>query len=225
MDLSAVNSFLFDLDGTLVDSVPDLAANIDRTLLAMGRPPAGVRHVRRWIGNGLDRLLNRALTGDMDGVANRETLARARQLFEDYYGRFICEESRLYDGATELLQALQARHAKMAIVSNKPTALTVRLLELLGILDCFETVVGGGDTALLKPDPSPLLAALQRLDRPAATALMVGDSINDIKAAQAAGVSCVAVSFGYNHGSDIRVANADLVIDSLHELTALLSSP
>lgn len=222
MDLSAVNSFLFDLDGTLVDSVPDLAANIDRTLLAMGRPPAGAGHVRQWIGNGLERLLNRALTGDMDGVASPDTLARARQLFEDYYGRFLCEESRLYDGAPELLQALQSRHAKMAIVTNKPTALTIRLLELLGIRDCFETVVGGGDTALLKPDPAPLLVALQRLDRPAATALMVGDSINDIEAAQAAGISCVAVSFGYNHGGDIHAANADLVIDSLHELTALL---
>ncbi|MDP7397350.1 MAG: phosphoglycolate phosphatase [Lentisphaeria bacterium] len=222
MDLSAVNSFLFDLDGTLVDTVPDLAANIDRTLLAMGRPPAGAGHVRQWIGNGLDRLLDRALTGDMDGTAGPDTVARARQLFQDYYGRFICEESRLYDGAPELLQALQSRHAKMAIVTNKPTALTVPLLELLGIRDCFETVVGGGDTASLKPDPAPLLAALQRLDRPAATALMVGDSINDIEAAQAAGIPCVAVSFGYNHGGDIRAANADLVIDSLHELTALL---
>jgi phosphoglycolate phosphatase len=188
----------------------------------MGRPPAGAGHVRQWIGNGLDRLLDRALTGDMDGTAGPDTVARARQLFQDYYGRFICEESRLYDGAPELLQALQSRHAKMAIVTNKPTALTVPLLELLGIRDCFETVVGGGDTASLKPDPAPLLAALQRLDRPAATALMVGDSINDIEAAQAAGIPCVAVSFGYNHGGDIRAANADLVIDSLHELTALL---
>jgi phosphoglycolate phosphatase len=222
MDFRSVDAFLFDLDGTLVDTVDDLAASIDRALVTMDKPLVGAVNVRKWIGNGLDRLLKRALTGTADGEPDPGEVAQAHALFDHFYAEHICEASQLYAGAEALLQLLEERRLGTAIVTNKPRVFTDPLIDRIGIRRYINVVVAGGDTEQLKPDPEPIFQALAGLGVEAGSAVMIGDSSNDVDAAHNAGMPCVGVSYGYNHGEDIRDSGAELVVDSLSELFDLI---
>ncbi len=219
----APRALLFDLDGTLVDSVPDIARAANAALADVGRPQVSERNVRDWVGNGARVLLARCIAGDAGAAADPREVERAFGVFLERYGREICVDSRLYPGAEAALAAFAARGARLGCVTNKPKALAEALLAALGVAARFDVVVGGDSVAKPKPAPEPLLAALDALGVEPPAAVLVGDSVNDVAAARAAGVAVVCVSYGYNHGADIRAAGADVVVDSLEALPALLA--
>jgi phosphoglycolate phosphatase len=224
MKLNKPEMILIDLDGTLVDSVPDLTYCVDKTMEALGMPPRGEARVRLWVGNGIVRLVHRALTGNMDGEADQALYERALPIFKAMYAEHTCVDSHLYPGVKEGLALLKDAGYRMGCVTNKPAQFTEPLLEKLGIRSHFAIVISGDTLPQQKPHPEPLLHAARFFGVHPEHALMVGDSVSDVKASRAAGFTIVCMSYGYNHGQDIRAAQPDAVIDSLVELPALFSS-
>lgn len=211
---------MFDLDGTLVDSVPDLAAAVDKTLLALGRAPAGIERVRDWVGNGARVLVRRALAGGLEHAAVAEADgARALQLFMDAYAESHAL-TRVYPGVAPTLDWLREQAVPMAIVTNKPQRFVAPLLEEKGLGGYFGWIVGGDSLPQQKPDPAALLHVLAQAAVTAEQALFIGDSRNDVLAARAAGVPCVALSYGYNHGRPIAEEGPARVLADLRELLA-----
>ena len=209
---------MFDLDGTLVDSVPDLAAAIDRMWQELGRAPAGVAAVRNWVGNGARVLVRRALAGGIEhgSVADAEAevaLARFLDIYTDCH-----QLTRLYPGVHELLEALSTAAVELAVVTNKPERYVGPLLEQVGLGSYFRWIIGGDTLPQQKPDPAALLQVMRLAGVTAKQSLFIGDSRNDVLAAHAAGVPCVAVSYGYNHGRPVAEENPDLVVASLARL-------
>jgi phosphoglycolate phosphatase len=213
---------LIDVDGTLVDSVPDLAYCVGEMMKALGREPWGEEKVRTWVGNGVERLVKRALTDELEAEPDPALYERALPVFLDCYAENTSKRSTLYPGVREGLEALRRLGLHMGAVTNKAERFTLPLLRELGIRDYFEIVVSGDTLPRKKPDPAPLLHAAERLGVRPEESLMVGDSRSDVKAARAAGFAIVCVSYGYNHGEDIRLERPDAVIDSLAELPRLL---
>ncbi len=213
---------LIDLDGTLVDSVPDLAYCIDEMMQRLGAQPYGEAKVRTWVGNGVERLVKRALTGELEAEPDAAAFAEAMPVFDALYTDNNSQRSQLFPGVREGLQALQAAGIKLGCVTNKAARFTEPMLRDLGIRDFFGIVVSGDTTSQKKPHPAPLLHAADFFKVEPSHALMVGDSMHDVHAARAAGFAVVAVSYGYNHGIDIREARPDAVVDSLAELPGLL---
>ena len=211
----------FDLDGTLVDTVPDLAWCIDRTMPRFGIPSRGEALVRIWVGNGVQRLVERALTGEPDAPADPGLLREACAVFMELYSAHGRDRSRVYPGVREGLAGLRGHGAALACITNKPHAPAVDLLAHLGLLDSFELVLGGDSLPRRKPDPLPLRHACSTLGVAVGESVFVGDSVNDVAAARAAGMRVICVGYGYNHGLDISEAAPDAVIDSLDKLTAL----
>lgn len=213
---------LIDLDGTLVDSAPDLTWCVDELMRHLGRPPHGEARVRNWVGNGVERLVRRALLGCLDGEPPEQDFQRAYPVFLELYAHNNSQRSSLYPGAREGVEALRGRGYPLACVTNKAARFTEPLLRDLGIRDLFRLVIAGDSLPKRKPDPLPLLHAAGHFGVAPATALMVGDSRTDVQAARAAGFHIVCMSYGYNHGLDIRDSQPDAVIDSLLELLPLL---
>ena len=215
---------LVDLDGTLIDSVPDLAYSVDAMMARLGRPPRGEAAVRTWVGNGVERLVQRALTGQLDGEPAAADLALALPIFFELYGENTSGRSFLYPGVREGLDYLRAAGYPLGCVTNKAAQFTLPLLTDLGILDAFGIVVSGDTLPEKKPHPAPLLHAARHFGVAPADALMIGDSVSDVKAARAAGFHIICTSYGYNHGQDIRDAHPDAVIDSMVELKGLVAA-
>jgi len=213
---------LIDVDGTLVDSVPDLAFCIDAMQHALGFPRHGEAKVRNWVGNGLERLVKRALTGKMETEPDAALYAKALPVFYDLYRDNLSQRSVLYPGVREGLEYLKLEGYKFGSVTNKAERFTLPLLKDLGIDQYFSLIVSGDTLEKKKPDPAPLLYAADQLGVKPVDAMMIGDSISDVKAARAADFQIICVSYGYNHGQDIRIAEPDAVIDSLAQLRSLL---
>ncbi|ANG61820.1 phosphoglycolate phosphatase, bacterial [Marinobacterium aestuarii] len=212
---------LFDLDGTLVDSVPDLALAIDRMLAALELEPAGVARVRDWVGNGAPTLVRRALHGQLDIADATLPVGRfeqAYELFLQFYGESTAALSALYPGVSECLDGLRARGIRLGVATNKPMRFTGDMLQGLGIDGYFDVVIGGDSLPSCKPDPAMLLSAIEQCGATPATTLMVGDSSNDIRAARAAGCKVVGVPYGYNHGEPIEASAPDLIVARLDAL-------
>lgn len=213
---------LIDVDGTLVDSVPDLAWCVDEMMKAIGREPHGEAKVRDWVGNGVERLVRRALIGQLDGEPDDASFEQAYPIFMDLYAENTCKRSVLYPGVKEGIAYMQSAGYKLGCVTNKAEQFTLPILEQLGIRDAFGIVVSGDTLPVKKPDPLPLLHAAEKLGVTAEESMMLGDSQSDVKAARAAGFQIICMSYGYNHGEDIRHYNPDLVIDSMAELKDIL---
>lgn len=213
---------LIDVDGTLVDSVPDLAWCVDEMMKAIGREPHGETRVRDWVGNGVERLVRRALIGQLNGEPDDADYEQAYPIFLDLYADNTCKRSMLYPGVKEGIAYMQSQGYKLGCVTNKAEQFTLPILEQLGIRDAFGIVVSGDSLPVKKPDPMPLLHAAEKLGVTAEESLMLGDSQSDVKAARAAGFQIICMSYGYNHGEDIRNYNPDLVIDSMAELKEVL---
>lgn len=216
-ELTAQRTWLFDLDGTLVDTLPDIAAALNRLLVRQGCAAVPVTHVRDWVGTGSRTLIATAL-GAQGRTASAAELDALLVEYAADYERHAVVESRLYPGAEALLAALRERQVRLAIVTNKLSAIAREVLAGVGIAQHFELVVGFDDVPVGKPDPASLLLAARRLATPAADCLFIGDSRNDVAAARAANMPVVAVSHGYNHGEPISSAAPDLVVDSLRAL-------
>ncbi|MGH1460617.1 MAG: phosphoglycolate phosphatase [Neptuniibacter sp.] len=210
---------LFDLDGTLVDSVPDLAQAVDRMLDALGKAPVGADNVRNWVGNGASILVQRALSGQMNAeIVCPLEFEQAYALFLQFYGEKTAEKSQLYSGVEECLQSFKRRKIKMGLVTNKPIKFTHSMLEGFNLSDFFEVILGGDSLPQKKPSPEPLIEAMRYCSTEPSETLMVGDSKSDIGAARAAGCPVVCVPYGYNHGEDIANYAPDLIVESLSEL-------
>lgn len=223
MNGAPVSLVMFDLDGTLVDSVPDLAWAADRTLEDLGLPLVGEDKTRDYVGNGLYVLVKRILTQELDGEPDQALYDKALPIYWEYYRSNVSQFSQLYDGVQEALDTLKARGIKLACVTNKAEEFTKTLLAHLKIDTYFEVMVGGDTLEKKKPDPLPLLHIAKTVGVPIENCLMVGDSRHDIAAARAAGMRVAAVPYGYNHGDDIAESNPDVVVQSLAELPDLLS--
>jgi len=211
---------MFDLDGTLMDSVPDLAAAVDKMLMLLGREPAGIERVRDWVGNGSRVLVRRALAGqlDHDGVSD-ELADEALALFMQAYSGGH-ELTTVYPGVRECLDWLREREVKLAIITNKPAQFIEPLLEEKGLAGYFDWLVGGDTLPQQKPDPAALFWVMDKAGVAPGESLFVGDSRNDVRAAKAATVRCVALTYGYNHGEPIADEQPTLVLDDLRELVA-----
>ena len=213
---------LLDLDGTLVDSAPDLAYSVNVMLEELGLPPREEVEVRQWIGSGAERLVKRALTGSLHKETTPALFQQAFDLFSEIYLDNTCRHSQLYPGVREGLDYLRDTGRKIGCVTNKRGRFTDTLLRSLGILEDFHIVVSGDTLRVKKPDPLPLLYAAQILDVEPCYSLMVGDSINDVQAARAAGFGVLCVRYGYNNGENIEDAGPDAIVDSLAELPAFI---
>ena len=219
--LSAV---LFDLDGTLLDTVADIALALNRTMLEYGCDPVAENDVRRMIGRGSPILIERATAAQgrrMEGAVQGAMLER----FFHHYGEL--EESNQdraqpYPGAAESLRAVHGAGLRTAVVTNKQQRFADALLRRRGLAGWVDVVVGGDTCVRRKPDPQPLLFACESLQVAPSESLMVGDSVNDVQAARAAGIPVICVSYGYNEGRDPRTLDCDSLLDSLADLPALL---
>lgn len=211
---------MFDLDGTLMDSVPDLAAAVDKMLMLLGREPAGIERVRDWVGNGSRVLVRRALAGQLEheGVSG-ELADEALALFMQAYSGGH-ELTAVYPGVRECLDWLREREVKLAIITNKPAQFIEPLLEEKGLAGYFQWLVGGDTLPQQKPDPAALFWVMNNAGVAPGESLFVGDSRNDVRAAKAATVPCVALTYGYNHGEPIADEHPALVLDDLRELVA-----
>lgn len=213
------DTVVFDLDGTLIDSAPDIARAVDDTLAQFGRPPVGVERVRGMIGDGATMLLKRALQATGGEPAEPAALDDVLRRFLDIYFEQSAEPSCLYPGVTGTLEALDAAGVRLGLCTNKPERITRKLLDLLGIAPLFAAVAGGDTLPYKKPDGRHLAWVIDRLG--GGSAAMVGDNANDVKAARGAGVPVVAVSFGYPR-MPLEELGADIVIDRFDELPGAL---
>ncbi|MEN8174808.1 MAG: phosphoglycolate phosphatase [Pseudomonadota bacterium] len=213
---------LIDVDGTLVDSVPDLAYCVDEMMKALGQPVRGEERVRDWVGNGVERLVRRALVGQLEGEPSDAEFERAYPIFLELYADNTSKRSRLYPGVREGIEYLKQQGYPLGCVTNKAAQFTLPLLKDLGIHDNFAVVISGDTLPKRKPDPLPLLHAAEYFGVAPESALMIGDSVSDVKAARAAGFHIICMSYGYNHGLDIRDFGPDVVIDSMAELPGVL---
>lgn len=206
----------FDLDGTLVDTAPDLIGALNVVLVEQGMAPAPTSAVRQLVGHGLRGMLLRAYA--MAGLTITEELVdRLRpRIVEVYRGR-IARESRPFPGCLEALAALRARGAKLAVCTNKPSALAELLLDQLDMTRLFDAVVGGDTLPVQKPDAAPLLEAVARAGGDRSRAVLVGDASPDTGAARAAAVPCIVLTFGYNDLPPAELGG-DVFIDSYGEL-------
>ena len=215
---------LFDLDGTLVDSAPDLALALNHTLERMGRAPFGTETIRTWVGNGAKTLVERGLSGSsvVDDAIDAADTARALEIFLEYYARNLCVDTETYPGVADTLCRLKAKGYRLVLVTNKPYAFIHPLLEGLEIGELFELCLGGDSLERRKPDPMPLRHVCDTLGVAPDACVMVGDSKNDIVAAQSAAMQSIGVSYGYNYGEPIASCGPDRVVGEFAELLECL---
>lgn len=215
---------LIDLDGTLIDSVPDLTYCVDEMMKQIDMPVRGLDAVRQWVGNGVETLTERALVNAIDGKPDTDLMTKAYPIFLELYKHNNSQRSCVYDGVKEGLQWMKDNGYRVGCVTNKAEAFTIPLLKSKGLFDLFEVVVSGDTCEKKKPDPMPLLHAAKLMGVNPDNALMLGDSRSDVKAARAAGFNIFCMTYGYNHGEDIRDYNPDVVMDSFMELPNYLES-
>lgn len=213
---------IIDVDGTLVDSVPDLAYCADKMMLSIGKKPWGEDKIRNWVGNGVPKLVERNLTGKLEGEVDKKLFDKAYPIFLKLYAQNSSKRSNLYNGVLEGLEYMKLQEYKIGCVTNKAEEFTLPILKNLNIFDYFEIVISGDTLEKKKPDPLPLLHAAKYFNVEPDQALMIGDSISDVKAARAAKFNIICMSYGYNHGNDIKLSKPDLVIDSMSELKKYL---
>jgi|TARA_B110000908_G_scaffold22895_1_gene25965 phosphoglycolate phosphatase len=212
---------LFDLDGTLVDSAPDLAVAMDTVLTRLALPVVGEERVRGWVGNGAKKLVHRALAfavGQVEHQISDHRVDSTLALFLEEYRQTNGCYSHLYPGVVDALKVWRSHRVPMAVVTNKLVEFVPTLLSGLDIDHYFVALVGGACTSQKKPSAMPLLHACEVLNVPPETCLMIGDSCNDVQAARAAKMPVAAVSYGYNHGESIAGSHPDIVVGSIFDL-------
>jgi phosphoglycolate phosphatase len=215
-------TLVFDLDGTLVDTAPDLVAATNHVLEHIGLPPVAEESLRPWIGHGAKRMVERAIGPAAERLSQAEREALLERYF-DYYGRHIAVASRPFEGAVAALERFHSAGARLAVCTNKMERMSKSLLDALNLSRFFVAVAGRDTLQAFKPHPEHLLGTIRMAGGDAARAVMVGDSAIDVATAKAAGVPVVGVSFGYTD-TPVRELEADAVIDHYKELEAAVAS-
>jgi phosphoglycolate phosphatase len=216
---------LFDLDGTLLDTVDAISAALNQALAEYSLGPLPVAEVRVMIGRGGPMLIERALAR-LATVMDASAQAALMERYFQHYERIEVgaeHSARVYQGAGECLQQLHHLGLRLAVVTNKQKHLAAALLGRLGLAEWIEVLIGGDSCARRKPDPQPLLMACEAMQLQPAQALMIGDSVNDVLAARAAAIPVICVPYGYNEGNDPRLLPCDAFIETLAELPTLLT--
>ncbi|MBN8728416.1 MAG: phosphoglycolate phosphatase [Xanthomonadales bacterium] len=214
---SPIRAVLLDLDGTLADTVPDIAPAVNAVLAAFGRAPLDEATVASYVGRGADVLLQRALGGGHEACIDPALLERARAVFRPAYDRFNARAVTLYPGVLEGLEQLRSSGLALACVTNKPEAAARELLARRDLARFFGAVVGGDTLPTRKPDPAPLAHAASLLGVPLGACLMLGDSAIDAAAARAACIPIVLVDYGYREGLAVSAIDCDAVVTSIAE--------
>jgi phosphoglycolate phosphatase len=217
-----VKAVMIDLDGTLLDTIPDLAAAANMMLVELGRPALDESLIRTFVGKGIPRLVERSLTGSLDGAADSGLFESALPIYERCYAAVNGKHTVLYPGVIAGLERMREQGFPLACVTNKSDRFTRPLLECMKLSDFFSLVVAGDTLPKKKPDPQQLLHACSNFGIDAGTMLMIGDSLNDALAARAAGCPVFCVPYGYNEGQDVRGLDIDAIVESLFEATRLI---
>ncbi len=218
----AVRAVMIDLDGTLLDTIPDLAAATNLMLDHLGHEPLPLAVVSTYVGKGIPRLVERALARNIDGRADAATLAAALPVFERFYTEVNGRHTTIYPGVREGLELFRAAGFRLACVTNKSGAFTGPLLERMGLAHFFELTVAGDTLPRKKPDPMQLLHACTQFGVPPERMLMIGDSGNDAQAARAAGCPVFCVPYGYNEGQAVQSLDVDAIVGSLVDCIPLI---
>ncbi|MGE6244398.1 phosphoglycolate phosphatase [Psychrobacter proteolyticus] len=214
---------IFDFDGTLIDSVPDLADATNTMLTTLGKDTYPIETIRNWIGNGSRLLVERALVGKVEvaeGELTVEEADHAEQIFFEAYKNLSGSKTVAYPDVDDGLKKLHAAGYTLALVTNKPIRFVPKILQSFGWQDLFSEVMGGDSLPVKKPDPTPLLHVCETLNISVEQAVMIGDSRNDMLAGQNANMDTLGLSYGYNYGQNIRELNPTEAFDHFADLVA-----
>lgn len=222
--LNDIQAIAFDLDGTLVDSVPGLALAAQKMLADLKLATVTNDQVKNMVGNGIDVMLERVFKA-VETNPTKEYFAEAKQIFSQHYDKVMDEQTTLFPHVEQTLKTLYENHYPLALVTNKPAQFLPALLTSLGIKDYFSLILGGGDVIKLKPHPAPLYQVMATFGLFSDQLLFVGDSKNDITAAKNAHCPTVALSYGYNYGISIATSEPDFLFDDFKEILTLLPQP
>jgi len=214
---------IFDLDGTLINSALDLALAVNYMLETLGKETFSEELIHGWVGNGALMLVKRALSGSrtVDENLDDAYVEKSLKIFLDYYEKNLCNATMPYPHVISTLKTLKEKYI-LAIVTNKPFTFVSPILKGLEMDGLFALILGGDSLEEKKPHPMPLLHVCDKLDVPVEASVMVGDSKNDILAANACGMDSVGVTYGYNYSEDISVHKPTVIIDNFSELLELL---
>lgn len=213
---------MIDLDGTLLDTIPDLAAATNLMLNALGHEALSLETVRTFVGKGIPRLVERALARDIDGHADAAAMEQALPVFQRFYSEINGRHTTMYPGVREGLDLFRSGGFPLACVTNKSGAFTVPLLEHMGLAGYFAQTISGDTLARKKPDPMQLLHACAQFGVVPERMLMIGDSVNDVEAARAAGCPVFCVPYGYNEGHAVQSLEVDAIVSALTDCIPLI---
>jgi phosphoglycolate phosphatase len=217
---------IFDLDGTLINSALDLALAVNHMLSTLGRNTFDEETIHGWVGNGALMLVQRALSGDrmIDNTLDQTYVEKALKIFLDFYEANLCVVTKPYPHVVTSLNRLKDKGYTLAIVTNKPFKFVEPILHKLGLDGLFSCILGGDSLEKKKPDPLPLLHVCNRLDIAVEDSVMVGDSKNDIQAANACNMHSIGVTYGYNYGEAIGVYKPTIIIDNFKEILGVFDA-
>ena len=210
-----LDAVLIDLDGTLMDTAPDLAAAANAMRADFSLAPLPVERIAAFVGKGADVLVHRALTDDLAGRAAEDDFLLGKRAFYAHYRRVNGAQALVFERVPQALALLRAAGLRLACVTNKPREFTLPLLDRVGLASSFAAVVAGDDVPEKKPHPALLLAACDRLGVAPSHALMIGDSVNDALAARAAGCPMLLVETGYNEGDSVHSLAGQPGVDAI----------
>ena len=220
-----VAAIAFDLDGTLVETLPDLHESAVRMLAQIGRPPVSESTVRAYVGDGVDRLVRRLLTGKPDGEPDSDLFEKAAENFRSHYASVLTRASHPFPGVISSLKILRERGFKLACVTNKPVRFTEPLLEGLALTGYFDLILSGDSLPRKKPDALPLVHSAQVFGIVCANLLMVGDSPVDTGSARAAGCPVFCVPYGYRGTLAVQELDCDAIVPTLLDILDLIRLP
>ena len=218
-----VKAVMIDLDGTLLDTALDIAVAANAMLGELGRPQCEVDQIRNYIGRGIPNLVKRCLAGRLDAADDPEPAPEAALAsFRGHYAASNGRYATIYPGVLEGLRNMQDQGLRLACITNKAAAFTLPLLESSKLAQWFDLVVCGDTLARNKPDPMQLTHVCSEFSVAASLALLIGDSVNDVRAARAAGCPVFCVPYGYNEGGDVRDLDCDAIVATVEEATTLI---
>ncbi len=218
----SIKAIMIDLDGTLLDTAEDLALSANLMLKDLGMPEQSTSTIRSYIGKGIQKLVKRTLTGQLDGEPDAALFAKALPIYEKHYANNLSVNTRPYPGVLEGIKAMQQAGFKLACITNKAEAFTLPLLRSTELYDKFEIVLSGDSLPKKKPDPMPLTHICKHFGVQPYEALLIGDSLNDAIAARAAGCHVFCVPYGYNEGRNVYELDCDAIVESLLDASKLI---